>query len=146
MSDGFDFGAVAAAAAAEDEGTVVHIHDRLGKPMYYTQGGEEHPVIIRTAGKYSQRFRRKELEIRRRPIKAGRKLTAETFYEDAIEKAAACAISWEGFTNGGAEFECNARNAAALYSADPNVFEQVSEAMDDPSRFFETPSPTSAES
>lgn len=136
--NGFDIQAQKAAAEQEDEGTVVHIHDLNDKPMYYGEG-EDHPVTITTAGVHSSRYRKIEAAQRRRPLKL-KKMTLETALEDGIERAAACALGWEGFFSDGAQVECNRHNVTELYRACPWVLDQVSEAMGEHTRFSKSSS------
>lgn len=136
--NGFDIQAQKAAADQEDAGTVVHIHDLDGRPMYYG-GNEDKPVTITTAGIHSSRYRKVEAAQRRRPLKP-RKLTPEAIREDAIERAAACALAWDGFFDGDVAVECNRHNVAEVYRACSWVLDQVAEAMDDHVRFSESSS------
>lgn len=126
-------------AQIEDEGTFVHIHDPAGKPMYFGEMTDENPdgipVGITTAGSYSTRYRKAEEAIRRRPIKP-KQLTGEKFYDEAIEKTAACALSWQGFFADGQSVPCNKQNALELYDNFPWVYDQVVEAMHEHERFF----------
>jgi hypothetical protein len=135
---GFDFNAEQQATSTEDEGTVVHIHDRTDRPMYWGDKGDK-PVTITVAGTYSKQYRRAEEQIRKRPFKS-RKLTGEVFYEEQIEKTVACTLAWDGFFTAGKPFELNRHNAAALYTTCPWVLDQVVEAMTDHGRFSATSS------
>jgi hypothetical protein len=130
---GFDLSVEQKAAAVEDDGTVVPILDREGRPMYADEA-EKTPVTITVAGRYSAHYRRAEESIRKRPFKA-KKLTSEVFYEDQVEKVVACTLAWEGFYADGKPFPLNRANAAALYQACPWVLDQVSEAMNDAANF-----------
>lgn len=135
--NGFDIGAMKQATAKEDEGVEVHIHDAAESPMYYKDAdGKEQPVVIVVAGAHSKRHRDAETAIRRRKLRP-KSLTSETFYQDGIEKAAACTISWKGFFDGDVEVQCTSTNAAELYRALPWLLDQVTEAMHDHARFFE---------
>lgn len=145
-SNGFDFNAIDQVAEAEDQGTVVHVHDQVDRPMYYTAAdGSEKPVTITVAGVHSRRHRKAEEAIRRRKLKPN-KLTNEVFYEDHIEKVVACTIGWEGFYSGSGEsrvpVELTRQNAGRLYKSATWVLDQVVEAMNDHQRFFSTSSPT----
>lgn len=127
------------ATQGQDEGTVVHIEDVLGKPMYYGEETPENPngkpVTITVAGTYSRRYRRIEDQIRRRPMKA-RKITGEKFYDEMIEKVVGCTIAWEGFAMGAQPVLLNDHNAEKLYKNFPWVLDQVVEAMAESERFF----------
>jgi hypothetical protein len=141
MSDGFDIQQQASSAQKEDDGTVVHVNGLDDKPMFYTApDGAERPVTITVAGTLSRRYRRVESEIRKRPIKV-KKLTGEVFHEDAVEKAVACTIAWEGFTFDGTPVDATRVNVLRLYQACPWVMEQVTDAMQDHTRFFGSASP-----
>lgn len=123
-----------AAAAAEDQGTVVHVQDRTGAPMWWGEDDVE-PVTITIAGRYSAKYRRAEENIRKRPIKRG-KLTQDTFYEENTEKVVACTISWSGFLDKQKNpLPMTRENLMALYQGCPWVLDQVSEAMNDPGNF-----------
>lgn len=137
---GFDLQAEKAAAVAEDEGTVVHIEDRAGNPMYWGEK-EDKPVTITVAGRYSTTYRRVEAEIRKRPFKA-KKLTLDKFDREQVEKVAACTLAWAGFFDGKRPFELSRANAEALYMACPWVLDQLTEAMEEPARFSPNSSPT----
>jgi hypothetical protein len=130
---GFDIRAEQAAAAVEDEGTVVVILDREGKPY----GSDEAPVTITVAGRYSSRYRKAEAAINRRPVRH-KKATHETYLDEAKEKVIACTISWAGFVP--AEF--TRENLTALYEGCPWVLDQVAEAMNDAANFSKPASKT----
>jgi hypothetical protein len=129
----FDIQAERAATAVEDEGTVVVILDREGKPY----GTDEAPVTITVAGRYSSRYRRAEAAINRRPVKH-KKATHETYLDEAKEKVIACTISWTGFLPA----EMTRENLTALYEGCPWVLDQVAEAMNDSANFSRAGSPT----
>lgn len=133
MSNGFVVGDKSV-AEREDEGTIVHVTDAHGKPLYYGENNDK-PVTIRVAGTYSKTYRRAEEAIRRRPFKPA-KVTGEKFYEETMEKAIACTLAWEGFFDqDGKPVELNRHNVAAIYEQYPWVYDLVWEAMDDHSRF-----------
>jgi hypothetical protein len=119
----------ASVADREDEGTVVHVMDENGKPLF--EDGE--PVTITVAGSYSRIYRRVEEQIRKRPLR--KKLTSEVFYEDTMEKTIACTLAWQGFKADGKPFELTRPNAHALYDNCPWIYDQVVEAMNDHALF-----------
>jgi hypothetical protein len=128
---GIDLNAVKDVADRENEGTLIHLNDELGKPWY--EG--ERKVTITVAGSYSRIFRKAEEAIRRRPLKAG-KLTSEKFYDENMEKAIACTLAWEGFELDGKPADLSRANIAKLYTNCPWVYDQVWEAMNDHQLFF----------
>lgn len=142
QQNGFDLSSVDQIAEAEDQGTIVHIHDVEERPMFYRDAnGQEKPVTITVTGTQSRRYRSVEASIRRRKLKS-RSLTGEALHADNIDRAAACTIAWEGILDHGQPVECNRQNAARLYKAAPWVLDQIAEAMNDHSRFFSNASTT----
>jgi hypothetical protein len=129
--NGLDISAEVEANKAEDEGTDVHLNGRDGKPMFY-QGS---PVVIRVAGNNSQRCRRFEHQLRQRKLRP-KDFVGQRFYDDGIEKAAFCTLSWQGIVDNGNPVQCNVRNAAELYKRIGWVYDQVLEAMSDAERFI----------
>ena len=138
---GFDMAEMSAALSAEDEGVKVHIRGPDDRPMYYRRGEEAAPVTITICGVNSSRYRQEESRIRRRKLRPS-KITGELVYEDGIEKAAACTLSWEGIVNRGEPVRCDRHNAAEMYKRFPFLLDQVTEAMQDHSLFSSTSSPT----
>lgn len=137
---GFDIETQAEAAKVEDEGIEVHVHSINDEPMYFGEDNDQ-PVVIVTAGSHSKLFRREEEKLRKRKLKA-RQLTGEQVYEDNVQKAAACVLGWSGFVSNGTPVDCTKHNVAQVYKRCPWVFEQMLEAMNDHSRFFENGSNT----
>lgn len=134
-STGFDIKQEAAAAAVEDEGTLVHVEDRTGKPYFFTDAqGNEKPVTITVAGSNSRRYRRAEDAIRKRPLKP-RKFNQEQIHEEAMEKAIACTVTWEGIYIDGTPVDPSRHNVGMLYKACPWVLNQVNAAIHDPELF-----------
>lgn len=136
----FDLKQRANEAQREDEGTRVHIKGLDGRPMYHEAGGERRPVTITVAGTLSRRYRRVENGIRRRRIDP-KALTGEQFYDDAVDKAVACTLAWDGFAMDGQPIEPSEQNVRQVYLAAPEVLDQVTEAMQDHTRFFGSASP-----
>lgn len=132
---GFDISKHKEIAQAEDEGTFVHLHDIDDLPMYYTDGGEEKPVGVWTAGAHSTRHRRIESQLRKRKIR-GKDLTAQRLYEDTIERVAGCSMNWQGIFDGDQVVPFTVDNARMLYRTCPWIMDQVAEAMQDHKRFF----------
>lgn len=136
----FDITKQAKAGEVEDEGTFVHIHGLDDLPMYFKdEQGEEQPVGITVTGAHSTKFRQVEAALRKRKLRP-RDLTGERLMEDNIERVARCTLSWQGFSISGEMVRMTFDNAKELYRACPWVLEQVSEAMQDHSRFFKTES------
>lgn len=138
--NGFNIKKQAAAAQVEDQGTFVHIHGLDDLPMFYKDAeGNEQPVGITVAGSHSARCREVDGQMRKRRIKV-RNLTGQSILEDTIERVARCTLSWQGFfvDDGSTEelVRCDVANARVLYKECPWVLDQVSEAMNDHSRFF----------
>jgi hypothetical protein len=140
-AEGFEIGAETEAARLENEGVVVPINGADEKPRYYKKNGEVKPVTITVAGSHSDYYRRAEKAIRQRKLKPG-KLTGQTFYDDNIEKVAACTLGWEGFFSRESKdgplvpIEPTQHNIKEMYKRCTWVLEQVMEAMNDHASFF----------
>lgn len=151
VANGFDLGEQEQEQQAENNPTDVHIQDLRRRPMYGKENGQVVPVIIRVYGTHSDAATKEDERIRKRKLD-GQSLTGQRFYDDAIERAAACTHSWQGITyNGkwvedasqpsGRRFEpgpplrCDRANAAAFYNKFPHVLRQVQDAMEDHERF-----------
>jgi hypothetical protein len=127
-------------AKLENQGVPIHIKGLDGKLRYFRQNGERVPVTITVCGVNSDRHKGVEKEIRLRKLNPG-SINSQKFYDDAIEKAAACTMSWVGMFNKGKEVRCDRHNAAAIYKALPHILDQVQEAMNDHSLFSGSSSP-----
>jgi len=137
---GFDISKEKEAGKIEDEGTFVHICGLDDMPMYYENSkGKEEPVGIVVAGAHSARFREVEGRQRRRRLKP-KDLTGHRIHEDSTEKVVHCTLSWQGFLDEGKEVRCDHHNVRMLYDQCPWVLDQVVEAMNDHSSFFENKS------
>tara|TARA_B100000749_G_C18377699_1_gene444601 strand:- start:636 stop:1070 length:435 start_codon:yes stop_codon:yes gene_type:complete len=140
IMSGFDISKEKEAGKSEDAGTFVHICDLNDVPMYYTDAeGAELEVGITVAGAHSTRFRNIEGKQRRRRLKP-RDLTGARLHEDSTEKVVHCTLSWQGITDNGEDVRCDAHNVRMIYEACPWVLDQVVEAMNDHTRFFENES------
>ena len=136
---GFDIQRQKEATRAEDEGIDVHIHGLDGEPMYYAleeNPAEEFPVTIRVAGAHSSLFRQAEETLRRRKLKAST-FTGTKIYEDNLFKVVQCTLNWDGFTDGESNLPFTKDAVRQVYMQFPWVLDQVMEAMNDHSRFFE---------
>lgn len=142
---GFDIDAQVQAAKKENEGIVVLINGVDEVPIFYMKDGVKTPVTITVAGAHSDQFRRAENTIRQRKLKP-KSFTGQVIYDDAIEKAAACTLAWEGFisrrrgSDALVPVPMTPDNAKQLYKRCPWVHEQVVLAMNDHTGFFETES------
>ena len=134
---GFDISKEKEAGKLEDDGTFVHINDLNDTPMYYEDAdGKEQEVGITVAGAHSTRYRNAEGKQRRRRLKP-KDLTGARLHEDSLEKVIHCTLSWQGIEDKGEEVRCDAHNVRMIYTHCPWVLDQVVEAMNDHTRFFE---------
>lgn len=136
-------------AKFENKEIPVHIRGADLKPAWWTDDtGTKRPVLIWVTGEHSDYMRQAESRIRRRKLKPN-EMTGELFYNDNIEKAAACTRRWEGLFSrtrqGGPRVEvaCIPHNVKELYKKCPWVLEDVEEGIRDHARFFESNSPNS---
>ena len=124
---------------AEDEGTLVHLKDVAGNPLY----NETAPVTIRVAGTYSERYRKAQRKVKDRNVRMvrrGQDYDADALDESTFELEAACILEWS-FTANGQPFPITADNWKALVAKQPQWQDQVSTAMTDHARFFSASSP-----
>ena len=129
-------------ARQENEGIDVHIRSAKEKPLYYKDAkGDLRPVLWRVAGSHSDHYKRAEKTLRQRKL-SKKSFTGEVIYEDSIEKAAACVLSWEGmFSRRSAdgplvEVPFTPHNVKQVLVRCPWVLEDVQHAMQDHASFF----------
>lgn len=135
---GFDVAEELLEASVEDRGTVVKITKLNGKQARVLVNGEVVYTTITVTGVNSRRYRAEEKAIRDRKVD---KITHQKFYDDSIEKAAACTLEWTGILNKGQPVRCDRANAAQIYKLFPRLLEQVTEAMNEHALFTKNSSP-----
>lgn len=123
-----------------DEGIDVHIHNADGSLGYYGEKGDK-PVIIRVTGEHSALYKR-ILRAQRQEKLNPRSLTGGKLLNDQLEKCVACTLSWEGLEIDGVPIPCNPDNVRMVYQTATWIYDDVNEAIHDPTRFFEKGSTT----
>ena len=131
----FDIKEQAKAGEVENAGTFVHIHDLSEKLLYFQDGEEEKPVGILVAGAHSHQYRQIEAQQRQRRLKP-KDLTSARAFEDSVERVVFCALGWQGFLMEGKPVQFSKENLKTLLKECPWVLDQITEAMQDHSRFF----------
>jgi hypothetical protein len=137
-SGGFNLNQVTPVSKLESEGIWINVHDIEGEEMFYQgEDGTEHPVRIRVAGSYSDRYRRaQEAQTTRALNRRGAKVTGALLAHQRRELAATCTLDWEGFHDGESFTECTREKASEMYKMAPWIQEQVEMAMQDHAAFF----------
>ena len=122
---------------SEDDGTVVHLKDVSGNPLY--DGPDDtKPVVMRIAGTYSARYRKAQKAVRdaqTRAMRRGGSLDGEQIDAAQYELEAACILEWT-FTIGTSAYPISPENWRAIAEKQPQWREQVQNAMGDHERFF----------
>lgn len=123
-------------AKVEDQGVAVHLEDLEGSLIYYQdENGEEKPVTITIAGQHSTLHR--DIERRQQKRRLSKKdLTGARARQDLIERVAHCTLGWQGITSDGEPVAFTRDMARQIYEMLPWILDQVVEAMQDHSRFF----------
>ena len=124
-----------AAREMSDEGVVIHVTNADESLAWYEKNGEQHPVTITVAGSHSKLYRRVESEQRAERLKP-RNITGQKFHEDALDRAVACTLAWEGLDIDGVPIPFTAENVRMVYAEAPWIYDLVSEAIHDTKRFF----------
>lgn len=130
-----DIGKGKSIAAAEDEGTIVHVRNAGGEYEYFGEKNDK-PVTITVVGTYSARYRRIQESVRDKSIKRRAPLDGRTVEDQALDMIAGSILSWDGFEANGAPFTYSRANAIALLESCPWIREQVETAMNDHAAFF----------
>lgn len=130
-----DIGNSKVIAAAEDEGTAVHVRNAAGEYEYFG-ANKDKPVTITVVGTYSARYRRIQEQVRDKSIKRRGPIDGRIVEDQALDMLAGSIIEWEGFEAGGIPFQFSRTNAIALLDSCPWIREQVEAAMNDHAAFF----------
>lgn len=131
----FDIKAQGKAGEVEDGGTFVHLFGLDEQPAFFKDAdGKDQPVGITVAGTNSRQYRQIESMQRNRRLKP-KDLTGAKMLEDSVERVAFCAISWQGFQMDGAPVQFSKENVKVLLKECPWLLDQITEAMQDHSRF-----------
>lgn len=135
----FDLSKAKTVTQREDAGTVVHVRDEAGNPLFFGDEKNRNPITITVAGEYSRVARSHAEKARRqssRELNRGVTKDDSDFLEDLIDRVAACTLSWQGIADGDKPLECNPANAKRLYTEAPWVYNDVWAAHRDHARFF----------
>lgn len=125
------------AATKHDAGTVVHLTNPDDSLAYYEKDGKTLPVTITVAGDQSAVYRRAEKAQRAQKLKSS-SFTGQKMHDDALERAVACTLAWEGLSIGGQLIPFNPANVRMVYTKAKWIYDAVNEAIHDPKRFFES--------
>lgn len=138
ISAGFALNSASQNVAAEDEGTVVHLRDAAGEPMFYGPEKDLKPVTITVAGSYSSVFRKAERAFNSKLGKVKRSGTSvtEIMERRALELTAACVLAWDGLTYDGEKpLPCTPQIAETVFEQARWIFDQAFEASNDHAGF-----------
>lgn len=124
------------------EGTVLEVrHPITQEPMVLDDGTK---VTVTLVGMDSPEWRDRQQALinKRLSMRAKKPLTAEEIEEEGLRSLAACVKAWTGMRLAGELFECNTKNALALFRRLPDLRRQVDAFISDNANFLKA-SPTS---
>lgn len=134
---GFDLGAAAAVAQAEDAGQWIDIFDEAGRPLTFrTPEGQTEPVRMLVAGSYSAHYRREAEAQRARSIRRGSAVdAAKRIAQRERELVSACVLDWRGFFRNGKPMPLTRESVQNVLEQAPWIHDQVQLAMEDHAGF-----------
>lgn len=134
---GFNRQKQAQLARKEDEGQSFPVRNADGTTAYKSDGVT--PCTITVAGTHSERYRAKQREMDRKPIR-GKQNMAEA-KDRARELLVHCTLTWDIEEDDGSAIPFNRENVAALYRECPWIAADGEETMMDHEGFFASASP-----
>lgn len=140
-AQGFDL-ATAPDMALEDQGTIVHLRDVTGKPLWFipAEGQEQQPVTATIVGTYAVRYRQTMDAQAKKAAATTGAYDADVARQNQRALVAGCVLGWTGIHENGQQLACTPENVERILVKAPYIQEQLQQAMVAHERFFSRPS------